>query len=96
MSMWKARTAVNNGRYVCLSSSLALLDSVKSCGAEALSLLAQMKQRDGLVSADSGELKAFLEVILTTAEVQNTPHHTTHQSNSPWNPSAAMQLPQTP
>lgn len=62
--------------YACLSSSLALLDSVKSCGAEALSLLAQMKQPDSLASADSGELKAFLEVILATAEVQNTSNYT--------------------
>uniref|UniRef100_H3C8Z1 Huntingtin-interacting protein 1-related protein n=1 Tax=Tetraodon nigroviridis TaxID=99883 RepID=H3C8Z1_TETNG len=46
----------------------ALSDSIKSCGAEALSVLAAMKQRDGLASADSGQLKAFLEVILATAE----------------------------
>lgn len=76
---------------VCLSSSLALVDSVKSCGAEALSLLAQIEQRDGLASADSGELKAVLEVILATAEVQNLEHHTAKSRS----PSSDIQGPQT-
>ncbi|XP_011616362.2 huntingtin-interacting protein 1 isoform X1 [Takifugu rubripes] len=46
----------------------ALSDSVRSCGAEALSLWARMKQRDGLAAADGGELGATLEVILAAAE----------------------------
>lgn len=60
--------------------SLALVDSVKSCGAEALSLLAQMEQRDGLASADSAELKAILEVILATAEVHSLEHNLEHHT----------------
>ncbi|XP_041851507.1 huntingtin-interacting protein 1 isoform X2 [Melanotaenia boesemani] len=46
----------------------ALSESVKSCGAEALALLGQMKQQDSLVAADNGKLKAALEAILATAE----------------------------
>lgn len=50
---------------VCVS---ALSESVKVCGAEALALLGQMKQQDGLAAADSGKLKAALEAVLATAE----------------------------
>ncbi|KAG8002099.1 Huntingtin-interacting protein 1, partial [Nibea albiflora] len=46
----------------------ALSESVKTCGAEALDLLGQMKQRDSLAAADNGKLKAALEAILATAE----------------------------
>lgn len=46
----------------------ALSESVKACGAEALTLLGAMKQRDVLSSADSSKLKASLRVILDTAE----------------------------
>lgn len=46
----------------------ALSESVKVCGAEALALLGQMKQQDGLAAADSGKLKAALEAVLATAE----------------------------
>lgn len=42
---------------------------MKTCGAEALDLLGQMKQRDSLAAADNGKLKAALEAILATAEV---------------------------
>lgn len=64
---------------VCVCpSSLALSDSLRSCGAEALSLWAQMKQRDGLAAADGSGLRALLEVVLATAEVK----HTSLQSRS--------------
>ncbi|TKS81178.1 Huntingtin-interacting protein 1 [Collichthys lucidus] len=46
----------------------ALSESVKTCRAEALDLLGQMKQRDSLAAADNGKLKAALEAILATAE----------------------------
>ncbi|XP_019950674.2 huntingtin-interacting protein 1 isoform X1 [Paralichthys olivaceus] len=46
----------------------ALSESVKACGAEALALLGQMKQRDSLAAADNSKLKAALEAILATAE----------------------------
>ncbi|XP_034460356.1 huntingtin-interacting protein 1 isoform X1 [Hippoglossus hippoglossus] len=46
----------------------ALSQSVKACGAEALALLGQMKQRDSLAAADNSRLKAALEAILATAE----------------------------
>ncbi|XP_006799985.1 huntingtin-interacting protein 1 isoform X2 [Neolamprologus brichardi] len=46
----------------------ALSESVKVCGAEALALLGQMKQQDGLAAVDSGKLKAALEAVLATAE----------------------------
>ncbi|XP_063348766.1 huntingtin-interacting protein 1 isoform X1 [Pelmatolapia mariae] len=46
----------------------ALSESVKVCGAEALALLGQMKQQDGLAAADSGKLKAALEAVLAMAE----------------------------
>ncbi|XP_053278308.1 huntingtin-interacting protein 1 [Pleuronectes platessa] len=46
----------------------ALSESVKTCGAEALALLGQMKQRDSLAAADSSRLKAALEALLATAE----------------------------
>uniref|UniRef100_A0A8C4E1T9 Huntingtin-interacting protein 1 n=1 Tax=Dicentrarchus labrax TaxID=13489 RepID=A0A8C4E1T9_DICLA len=46
----------------------ALSESVKSCGAEALALLGQMKQQDSLAAADNSKLKAALEAILATAE----------------------------
>uniref|UniRef100_A0A3Q4G923 Huntingtin-interacting protein 1-related protein n=1 Tax=Neolamprologus brichardi TaxID=32507 RepID=A0A3Q4G923_NEOBR len=51
--------------YFCVS---ALSESVKVCGAEALALLGQMKQQDGLAAVDSGKLKAALEAVLATAE----------------------------
>lgn len=47
----------------------ALSESVKACGAEALALLAAMKQRDELAAADHSKLRAALEAILATAEV---------------------------
>lgn len=53
-------------------SLLALSESVKVCGAEALALLGQMKQQDSLAAADNGKLKAALEAILATAEVRTT------------------------
>nr|XP_043887661.1 huntingtin-interacting protein 1 isoform X1 [Solea senegalensis] len=46
----------------------ALTESVKKCGAEALSLLEQMKQQDDLAAADDSKLKAALEAIHATAE----------------------------
>ncbi|XP_051813719.1 huntingtin-interacting protein 1 isoform X2 [Acanthochromis polyacanthus] len=46
----------------------ALSESVKLCGAEALSLLGHMKQQDGLAAVDDGKLRAALEAILATAE----------------------------
>uniref|UniRef100_A0A673B1F8 Huntingtin interacting protein 1 n=1 Tax=Sphaeramia orbicularis TaxID=375764 RepID=A0A673B1F8_9TELE len=46
----------------------ALSESVKTCGADAVALLGQMKQQDGLASADNSKLKATLEAILATAE----------------------------
>uniref|UniRef100_A0A3P9PZV2 Huntingtin-interacting protein 1-related protein n=1 Tax=Poecilia reticulata TaxID=8081 RepID=A0A3P9PZV2_POERE len=46
----------------------ALSESVKTCGSDALALLGQMKQRDGLAAADGSKLRASLEAILTTAE----------------------------
>ncbi|XP_055369792.1 huntingtin-interacting protein 1 isoform X2 [Betta splendens] len=46
----------------------ALSVCVKTCGAEALALLGQMKQQDSLAAADAGRLKAALEAILATAE----------------------------
>lgn len=54
---------------LCLS---ALSESVKVCGAEALALLAHMKQQDSLAAADNGKLKAALEAILATAEVRSS------------------------
>lgn len=62
---------------VSLSPSLsALSESVKACGAEALALLRQMKQQDGLAAADDDKLKAALEAILATAEVRTFYTHT--------------------
>ncbi|KAM3875356.1 huntingtin-interacting protein 1 [Diretmus argenteus] len=46
----------------------ALSESVKSCGAEALALLGQMKERENLTTADGFKLRAALEGILATAE----------------------------
>ncbi|XP_040901866.1 huntingtin-interacting protein 1 isoform X1 [Toxotes jaculatrix] len=46
----------------------ALSESVKTCGAEALALLGQMKQQDSMAAADNSKLKAVLEAILATAE----------------------------
>ncbi|XP_074535387.1 huntingtin-interacting protein 1 isoform X1 [Halichoeres trimaculatus] len=46
----------------------ALSESVKACGAEALSLLGQMKQQDSIAAADNSKLKTALEAILATAE----------------------------
>ncbi|KAM8904661.1 huntingtin-interacting protein 1 isoform 1-T1 [Spinachia spinachia] len=46
----------------------ALSDSVKTCGAEALALLGQMKQQSSMSAADIGQLRAALEAILATAE----------------------------
>ncbi|KAM9733802.1 huntingtin-interacting protein 1 [Menidia menidia] len=46
----------------------ALSESVKTCGAEALALLGQMKQQDKLTAADNNKLKAALQAILVTAE----------------------------
>ncbi|CAG6005061.1 unnamed protein product [Menidia menidia] len=46
----------------------ALSESVKTCGAEALALLGQMKQQDKLTAADNNKLKAALQAILATAE----------------------------
>uniref|UniRef100_A0A674A0G5 Huntingtin-interacting protein 1-related protein n=1 Tax=Salmo trutta TaxID=8032 RepID=A0A674A0G5_SALTR len=43
-------------------------DSVKACGAEALALLAQMKEQASLATADSAMLRAALDGILATAE----------------------------
>ncbi|XP_075871077.1 huntingtin-interacting protein 1 isoform X2 [Nelusetta ayraudi] len=45
----------------------ALSDSVKACGAAALALLADMKQRDSLAAADDGGLRAALEAVMATA-----------------------------
>ncbi|XP_034556705.1 huntingtin-interacting protein 1 isoform X2 [Notolabrus celidotus] len=46
----------------------ALSESVKSCGAEALALLSNMKLQDSIAAADNSKLKAALEAILATAE----------------------------
>ncbi|XP_033833314.1 huntingtin-interacting protein 1 isoform X2 [Periophthalmus magnuspinnatus] len=46
----------------------ALSENVKTCGAEALTLLGTMKQRDTMSSADISKLKATLHLILDTAE----------------------------
>uniref|UniRef100_A0A8C8CSE2 Huntingtin-interacting protein 1-related protein n=1 Tax=Oncorhynchus tshawytscha TaxID=74940 RepID=A0A8C8CSE2_ONCTS len=46
----------------------ALSDSVKACGAEALSLLGQMKEQESLATADGAMLRAALDGILATAE----------------------------
>ncbi|XP_041731721.1 huntingtin-interacting protein 1 isoform X1 [Coregonus clupeaformis] len=46
----------------------ALSDSVKACGAEALTLLGQMKEQESLATADSATLRAALDGILATAE----------------------------
>uniref|UniRef100_A0A8C7JMF0 Huntingtin-interacting protein 1-related protein n=1 Tax=Oncorhynchus kisutch TaxID=8019 RepID=A0A8C7JMF0_ONCKI len=43
-------------------------DSVKACGAEALSLLGQMKEQESLATADGAMLRAALDGILATAE----------------------------
>ncbi|XP_062407755.1 huntingtin-interacting protein 1 isoform X2 [Sardina pilchardus] len=45
-----------------------LSSSVKSCGAEALALLAQLQDRQSLATADSSKLKEVLEGIKATAE----------------------------
>ncbi|XP_012691689.2 huntingtin-interacting protein 1 isoform X2 [Clupea harengus] len=45
-----------------------LSSSVKSCGAEALALLAQLRDRATLATADSSKLKEVLEGIKATAE----------------------------
>uniref|UniRef100_A0A4W5QMA8 Huntingtin-interacting protein 1-related protein n=1 Tax=Hucho hucho TaxID=62062 RepID=A0A4W5QMA8_9TELE len=45
-----------------------LSDSVKACGAEALTLLGQMKEQESLATADSAMLRAALDGILATAE----------------------------
>lgn len=47
----------------------ALLETVKTCGAEVLLMLGQMKQQDHLAAADSTKLRVALEAILATAEV---------------------------
>lgn len=52
-----------------VSCCSALSDSAKACGAAALALLAQMKQRDSLAATDDGGLKAALEAIMATAMV---------------------------
>ncbi|XP_072317907.1 huntingtin-interacting protein 1 [Eucyclogobius newberryi] len=46
----------------------ALSESVKTCAAEALTLLGTMKQRESMSSADISKLKATLHLILDTAE----------------------------
>uniref|UniRef100_H2M7H7 Huntingtin-interacting protein 1-related protein n=1 Tax=Oryzias latipes TaxID=8090 RepID=H2M7H7_ORYLA len=46
----------------------ALLETVKTCGAEVLLMLGQMKQQDHLAAADSTKLRVALEAILATAE----------------------------
>lgn len=56
-------------------SPTALSESVKTCGAEALALLGQMKQQESLAAADHGKLKAALEAILATAEVHTKYTH---------------------
>ncbi|XP_060929162.1 huntingtin-interacting protein 1 isoform X1 [Limanda limanda] len=53
---------------VAVEQADALSESVKTCGAEALALLGQMKQRDSLAAADDSRLKAALEALLATAE----------------------------
>ena len=47
----------------------ALSDSVKACGAEALSLLGLMREQEALAATDSSKLRTALEDILATAEV---------------------------
>lgn len=42
---------------------------MKVCGAEALALLAQMKEQASLATADGAMLRAALDGILATAEV---------------------------
>lgn len=59
-----------DGAVLPLSSS-ALSESVKKCGAEALTLLGQMKQQDDLAAADGSKLRTVLEDILATALVCN-------------------------
>lgn len=56
-------------RPPCVSCCSALSDSVKACGAAALALLDDMKQKDSLATADDGGLRAALEAIMATAEV---------------------------
>ncbi|XP_024132762.1 huntingtin-interacting protein 1 isoform X1 [Oryzias melastigma] len=53
---------------VPVEKSDALLETVKTCGAEVLLMLGQMKQQDHLAAADSAKLRAALEAILATAE----------------------------
>ncbi|KAG7226057.1 hypothetical protein INR49_018667, partial [Caranx melampygus] len=59
---------LQSAREAYVADNTALSDSVKACGAEALTLLGQMKQQDSITTADSSKLKAVLEAILATAE----------------------------
>lgn len=54
---------------LCVSCRSALSDNVKACGAAALALLNDMKQRNSLATADDGSLRAALEAIMATAVV---------------------------
>lgn len=67
-----------DGAVLPLSSS-ALSESVKKCGAEALTLLGQMKQQDDLAAADGSKLRTVLEDILATALVCTG----THENRTP-------------
>ena len=58
-----------------MSLPAVLSSSVKSCGAEALALLAQLRDRATLATADSSKLKEVLEGIKATAEVRHTYTH---------------------
>lgn len=55
----------------------ALAEDVKSCGAEALALLEQLKDQESLGTADSAKLRAALGNVKATAEV-SVPSHTPH------------------
>lgn len=50
---------------------------MKTCGAQALALLARMRQKDSLAAADDGGLKVALEAIMATAVVGALTHRHT-------------------
>uniref|UniRef100_A0A8C6U212 Huntingtin interacting protein 1 n=1 Tax=Neogobius melanostomus TaxID=47308 RepID=A0A8C6U212_9GOBI len=63
------RAGSATSHMVLVEKADALSESVKACGAEALSLLGAMKQRDGLSSADGSKLKASLHLDSVAAEL---------------------------
>ena len=65
-----------------MSLPAVLSSSVKSCGAEALALLAQLRDRATLATADSSKLKEVLEGIKATAEVRHTYTHSHTHTHS--------------